>query len=179
MSAFRIRESTQNDVPGMAKVRVDTWRSAYKGIVPDEFLERLSYQSTAEGWQKAFWENRKPGVAVFVAENEQKEIVGIAICGPEQSQDPIYRGEIYVLYVLPQYQNQGIGREHVAACVQHLIQQLAVETMLIWVMAENPYRRFYESLGGKLVREKTKEIGGELISEVGYGWEELYKLATP
>ena len=88
-----------------------------------------------------------------------------------------YHGEIYVLYVLPQNQNQGIGRRLVAACVQHLIQQLAVETLLIWVIAENPYRRFYESLGGRTVREKTKEIGGKMISEVGYGWEAIHKLA--
>jgi hypothetical protein len=50
--------------------------------------------------------------------------------------------------------------------------------MLIWVIAENTYRRFYESLGGKLVRKKTKEIGGMMISEVSYGWEEIHKLAT-
>jgi ribosomal protein S18 acetylase RimI-like enzyme len=46
-----------------------------------------------------------------VAENQQKEIVGITICGPEQNQDSIYHAEIYVLYVLPQYPNQGIGRK--------------------------------------------------------------------
>ena len=178
MSVFHIREAHQNDVPGMAKVRVDTWQADYKGIVPDDFLESLSYQSTSERWQKAFWENRNPDVAVFVAENELKDIVGIAICGLEQSQDPIYHGEIYVLYVLPQHQNQGIGRGLVAACVRHLIQKLKVESMLIWVIAENPYRRFYESLGGKLVRKKTKEIGGMMISEVSYGWEEIHKLAT-
>ena len=177
MSVFHIRAAHQNDVLGMAKVRLDTWRATYRSIVPDEFLKGLSYQSTSERWQKAFWENRKPGVAVFVAENELKDIVGIAICGPEQSQDPIYLGEIYVLYVLPQHQNQGIGRELVAACVRHLIQKLKVETMLVWVIAENPYRRFYESLGGKLVRKKTKEIGGKVIAEVGYGWQEVHQLA--
>jgi GNAT superfamily N-acetyltransferase len=177
MSVFQIREANQNDVAGMAKVRVETWQAAYQGIVPEDFLDNLSIQSTAERWQKTFWENRKPEVAVLVAENEWKDVVGIAICGPEESQDPIYQGEIYVLYVLPEYQNQGIGGGLVAACVQHLIQQLRVETMLVWVIAENPYRRFYESLGGRLVREKTKEIGGKMIAEVGYGWEELDRLA--
>jgi ribosomal protein S18 acetylase RimI-like enzyme len=177
MPVVHIREALPGDVAGMAKVRVDTWQAAYKGIVPDVYLESLSYRSTAERWQESFWEHRDPGVAVFVAEYESGDIVGIAVCGPEQSQDPVYQGEIYVLYVLPQYQNQGIGRELVAACVQHLIQQLSFETMLIWVIAENPYRRFYESLGGKWVREKTKEIGGKMIAEVGYGWEEIRKLA--
>ena len=176
MSIFRIREAKRSDVEGMVKVRVDTWKAAYKGIVPDEFLENLSYQHISERWKKAFWENRTPGVEVFVAENEQKEIVGIAICGPELSQDPICHGEIYALYVLPQNQNQGIGRELVATCVQYLVQQLEVKTMLIWVIAENPYRKFYETLGGKMVREKIKEIGGKEILEVAYGWEDIHSL---
>jgi GNAT superfamily N-acetyltransferase len=176
MCVFQIREANQNDVVGMAKVRVETWQATYQGIVPDVFLAGLSIQSTAERWQKTFWENRRPEVAVFVAENERKDIVGIAICGPEESQDPIYHGEIYVLYVLPEYQNQGIGSGLAASCVQHLIQQLIVGTMLVWVIAKNPYRRFYESLGGRLVREKTKEIGGKMILEVGYGWDEIDKL---
>lgn len=161
---------------GMATVRVETWRATYKGILPDDFLENLSHQRVAERWKNAFWENRNPGVGLFIAESEQSEVVGIAICGPEQSQDTVYQGEIYVLYVLPAYQGQGIGRALVAACVRHLISQLAIQTMLIWVIAENPYQRFYESLGGKLVREQTREIGGKMISEAGYGWEDIHRL---
>jgi ribosomal protein S18 acetylase RimI-like enzyme len=131
----------------------------------------LSYQTAAEGWQKALTETKTPDEAVFVAENEGKEIVGIASCGPVRSQDPFYQGEIFVLYVLPGFQRQGIGRWLVAACAQHLIHRINVETLLIWVMAENPYRAFYESLGGKAVREKTVEVGGKIILDVGYGWK--------
>lgn len=178
MSLFRIRAARQNDFEGIAKVRVDTWRVAYKGIVPDSFLDELSYQNIAERWREVFWEKKSPGVAAFVAENEWEDIVGIAICGPEQTHDSIYLGEIYILYVLPQYQNQGIGHALVAACVRHLEQQLSANTMLIWTLAESPYRRFYESLGGKAVREKTKEIGGKMVPEVGFGWEEIHQLAT-
>ncbi len=177
MSVFHIREAREEDVFGMAKVRVDTWRVAYKEIMPDDLLENLSYQATAERWRKAFWEDKDPNVAVFVAENEQSEIIGIAICGLESNQDPIYQGEIYVLYVLPEYQRQGIGRRLVASCAEYLIQQLRVKTMLIWVLADNPYRRFYESLGGKVIQEKTKEFGGKMLSEVGYGWEEISELS--
>ena len=173
MATFHVREATQNDVLGMAKVRVDTWRAAYKGIIPDDFLEGLDYQRVADRWRDTFWEDRNPAIAVFVAENEQAEIVGIAICGPEQSQDAFYQSEIYVLYVLPQYQTQGIGRKLVDACIQHLVHKLNLKSLLIWVIAENPYRRFYESLGGKAVKEKTQEIGGKLIKEIGYGWEAI------
>ena len=176
MTPFHIREAKQEDALGMAKVRVETWRSAYQGIVPDEFLESLSYADISERWKRVFWEERDPNTAVFVAESEPGEIIGIAISGMEQNHDPIYHGEIYVLYVLPQNQNRGIGRQLVAACVRHFVDTLRIRTMLIWVLADNPYRRFYESLGGKIVREKTQEIGGKLLAEVGYGWDEINSL---
>ena len=173
MPMVQIREAKKEDIFNMAKVRVDTWKSAYKGIVSDEFLENLSYEGTAERWKQVFWKDRNADTAAFVAENLDGKVIGIAVCGPEQGNDPVYQGEIYVLYVLPENQHQGVGRSLVAACVQHLIQNLRMQSMLIWVLAKNPYRRFYESLGGKAVREKTQEIGGKLLSEVGYGWEEL------
>jgi ribosomal protein S18 acetylase RimI-like enzyme len=177
MAVFTIRKAHQNDADGMAKVHVDTWRFAYQGILPADFLESLSVRTSAEKWRLAFAEMKTPEEAVFVAENEANEIVGIASCGPERSQDHIYQGEIYVLYVLPTCQRQGVGRRLVAACIGHLVQQLGVETLLIWVLAENPYRKFYESLGGRLVREKSVEVGGETILDVGYGWEQIHKLA--
>lgn len=176
MSAFHIREAKQEDTLGMATVRVETWKATYRGILPDDFLNNLSQQQVAQHWKKMFWEEKHAGVGLFVAENDRDEIIGIAICGPEQNNAPQYRGEIYVLYVLPAYQNRGIGKALLAACVQHLIRELAAKTMLIWVIAENPYRRFYEILGGKPVKEKTQKIGGKMILEAGYGWEEIDRL---
>jgi ribosomal protein S18 acetylase RimI-like enzyme len=176
MPAFHIREAKREDLLAMATVRVKTWRATYKGILSNAFLEKLSYRNVADHWKKIFWQASEPGVGLFVAENERDEIIGIAICGPEQNRDAEYRGEIYVLYVLPEHQNQGIGKALVSACVRHLIRELGAKTMLIWVIAENPYRQFYESLGGKQVREKQQEVGGKTIVEAGYGWDGLEKL---
>ncbi len=111
-----------------------------------------------------------------MAENELMEIIGYAFCGPEESGDLEYRGEIYALYVLPLYHKRGIGRSLVAASTRHLTENLHLETMLIWVMAANPSREFYEHLGGKAVREKIKDIGGQMVPEVGYGWGAIRRL---
>ena len=92
------------------------------------------------------------------------------------SGDPDYRAEIYGLYVHPMFQRQGVGRALVAASARYLIENLHLDTLLIWVMAANPNRKFYEHLGGKAVREKIKEIGGQMVPEVGYGWEEILRL---
>ncbi|HSL29057.1 MAG TPA: GNAT family N-acetyltransferase [Anaerolineales bacterium] len=176
MSTFQIRAAEMNDAQDMAVVRVETWRATYRGMIPDAFLQALSAEALAENWRKAFWEDGDRGLGIFVAEDEQNHIVGIAICGPSQEPDPAYEGEIYVLYVLPAYQNQGIGRALVAACARHLTQVMGLKSMLVWVIAENPYRRFYESLGGIFVREKHQEIGGKIITEAGYGWIDIHVL---
>lgn len=47
------------------------------------------------------------------------------------------------------------------------------ESMSLWVLAQNPARRFYEQLGGTAVEEKTIEIGGRKLAEVAYGWDDL------
>jgi len=178
MLPIRIREATVDDTEGMARVRVDTWRCAYQGILPQDYLMSLSYEHTASRWRETLWKAPRPGSFVYVAVQETAEesgsnqIVGIAIAGPEQSGDAEYCGEVYVLYVLPAFQSQGIGRRLVAACVQRLLQN-KLESLIIWVIAKNPHRRFYESLGGKLVRQKEKEIGGVNLIEVGYGWQNV------
>jgi ribosomal protein S18 acetylase RimI-like enzyme len=178
MPVFTIRAAQQDDIPGMARVHVETWRAAYAGILPADFLAGLSVQTAVENWRKAFAGLKTPDEAVFVAETETGEIAGIAMCGPLRDPDPVYQGEIYLLYVLPKHQNQGVGRRLFAACARHLAQRLNLQTMLVWVMAENPYRKFNESLGGKPAREKTVEVGGKTITDVGYGWEAIDRLAT-
>src|SRR5687768_14300531 len=120
MSTFHVRTAKQDDALGMAVVRVETWRATYKGMVPDAFLQALSPEDLAEHWRTAFWAEKDRSLGIFLAEDEQGQIVGIAICGPGQDRDPLYEGEIYVLYVLPAYQNQGIGKALVTACVRHL-----------------------------------------------------------
>jgi hypothetical protein len=47
-----IREITYNDVPAIAQIHVDTWRTTYQGIIPDKYLATLSYQKRESGWLK-------------------------------------------------------------------------------------------------------------------------------
>lgn len=56
--------------------------------------------------------------------------------------------------------------------------QAGLPSMLVWVLAANPARSFYERLGGKRVRGSRIEIGGELLDEVGYGWADTRALAA-
>lgn len=83
MSKPLIRRAVEKDLPGMVKVRVDTWRSAYRGLVPDTYLDSLSYERIVERWREWLFLSPPPKNAAFVAEDGQAGIVGIAVCGPE------------------------------------------------------------------------------------------------
>lgn len=170
-----IREARQGDTPGMAKVQVDTKKDFYPSFYPQEVLDKLSYERTAASWNRNLWEHRTPpGAFAYVAEDETQngEIVGILIGGPDVDDDPEYEAEIYVLYVLPEYHHQGIGRALVRAAARRLAQE-GYGNLLIWVLEKNPSRAFYESIGGAVVRTRDMDFNGYVMPEVGYGWPDL------
>lgn len=164
-----IRAATHNDIPAIAKVNVDTWRTTYRGIVPDEHLANLSYEHRANGWDKIFNHASENGYFTYVAENESGEIIGFASGGEERTGDPVYKGDLKAIYILQNQQGKGIGRCLVQTFAKKL-HLLGINTMLVWVLVDNPACQFYAALGGKLVHEKEIEIGGKPLIAVAYGW---------
>lgn len=172
---MRIRPAAIHDADVMAKVKVDTWRSAYRDIVPSAYLESLSYEQTAEGWRRGILQSRSPDVAAYVAEETDRQVVGIAMCGPAEGVGRPGVGQVYVMYVLPQFQRRGVGRGLMQACGRHLVER-GMESLVVWVLKENPYRGFYQGLGGVLAGEKQEELGGAMLAEVAYEWSDIRKV---
>lgn len=142
-----IRPATADDAPAIAHVQVKTWQSAYRGIVADEFLDTFSESHRTSRWTEIF---QHPDQITFVAEDEGDGVVGFANGGSERSGREDFRGELCGLYVLPEWHGKGIGRRLVATFARSLIDS-GFDTMLVWVLADNPFRRFYEHLGGRLI----------------------------
>ncbi len=163
-----IRKAHAQDVPAIAKVHVDTWRTTYQGIIASEFLDSLSYQESERMWQNGITSSPNPA-SLCVAETPGGKVVGFAAAGHEREGDKTYPGEIYAIYLLQTYQRQGIGSSLFRACAQELNQR-GFTRFLLWVLKANPSRQFYEALGGKYLREKEIRIGNERILEVAYAW---------
>jgi GNAT superfamily N-acetyltransferase len=164
-----IREATHNDVPAIARVHVDTWRTTYQGIVPDEHLANLSYERRANGWYQILSHAPEDGNVTYIAEEEPGEIVGFANGEVERTGDPLYKGELTAIYIRQSHQGKGSGRYLVQAVAGRLY-LLGINSMMVWVLVDNPACQFYSALGGKLVHEKELEIGGKPLIEVAYGW---------
>ena len=148
-----IREAQLSDAPAIARVHVDTWSTTYRGIVSEKHLASLSYEQRGKVWRDTL--SRTDGLqSVFVAEEIGGEVAGFASGGPEGSEYTAYAGELYVVYILESSQRKGIGQRLTAALAQRLLQD-GMPSMLVWVLEQNhPARRFYEALGGTLVREQ-------------------------
>jgi GNAT superfamily N-acetyltransferase len=169
-----IRAARVEDAAGIARVHVNAWRTTYKGIVPDAHLANLSYERGAVYWTRRLNELTDQ-MFVYVAEDEQGQIVGFVEGGPERRHDAEYPAELYAIYILKEYQGRGLGRRLTHELVKSLL-EAGMNAMLVWALAENPFRRFYEALGGQYVRPEQFELGGAMLDEVAYGWPDLSAL---
>jgi ribosomal protein S18 acetylase RimI-like enzyme len=163
-----IRPITLEDAPGVAWVRQQGWKSAYRRIVPDEVLDQMDYAAGIERWSDII---RDPAERCLFCAEIDKQIVGFCVGGLERDLDPDFDGEMYALYVLPEKQRCGVGRALMQSGLDWLSSH-GYRKMLIWVLRDNlPARRFYEVMGGTAVRERFIEIGGVSLAEVGYGYD--------
>ena len=168
---MRIRKAVLADAKGIAKVHVNSWRSTYKGIIPEEVLQRMSYNE-----REARWMQMIPEYPVFVAETGEGEIIGFASGGKERSGNyPEFDGELYAIYLLQQCQGQGIGKALVKKIAESL-KEMGSCSMLVLVLAENKSRYFYESLGAKLISTEQETIAGMKFSELVYGWKSIEQI---
>ncbi|MEQ2528403.1 GNAT family N-acetyltransferase [Bacillaceae bacterium CLA-AA-H227] len=166
--SINIRKAILTDAKGIAKVHVDSWRTTYLNIVPDEFLNSLNYESFEQRWN-----NNIPNGGVYVAETESGEIVGFSSGGKERSGNyEGFDGEIYAIYILKEYQGQGIGRKLVKPIAVEM-KELGHNSMLVLVLKDNPSRHFYEALGAKYIDEVEVEIGGKHLPELVLGWDDI------
>jgi ribosomal protein S18 acetylase RimI-like enzyme len=165
----QVRRAEIADASAIAGVYVDTWRSAYRGLLPDDFLDALDERAYEERWRRSLAvETTRTYVAVA-----GREVVGFASGGRERAGEDAFEGELYAIYVAEDEQRRGHGRRLVEATARGLA-ELGLRDMIVWVLRDNHAARvFYERLGGVYVRTQPITIGAALLQEVAYGWREL------
>ncbi len=162
-----IRPADWSDIEGMARVSVDTWALTYADVLPAAYLERMRYAAQENQRSRMM---HAAGVYHFVAiEPTAGEVVGYASCGPARNAGSSVSGEIYELYVQNGFQSRGIGRRLFRAARNQLASD-GHETMIVWVLSDNPNLGVYPRLGGWLHGKKTIRVGGAPIEETGYTW---------
>lgn len=171
--AVRVRRAVVDDADAIERIRTDTWRDAYRDLMPDSLLDGLGYDATR---RRAQMSALPPHQFVLVAEHEGA-VVGFCVGGRSRTPDDPLCAEVYAIYVLPEHHGRGAGRALLQAAAKELVER-GLPSMIIWVLRENaPSRRFYERMGGIWVRDEERELEGVRITESGYGWEDIAPLA--
>ncbi len=175
--AYLVRIADFNDAAGIGDVHVVGWRSAYRGILPDDYLDGMSDIRHSAFWADVLDNENRAGVT-FIAEAEGGDgIVGFADCGPERAAKDPGASEIFALYVVPKWQRQGVGRTLVEACAGHLAVGGA-SALVIRVLERNEAAcAFYEALGGVPDGKHRIAVAGAPLIEVSYVWEDIRSLA--
>ena len=163
-----IRPAETDDAPAIAKVHVETWRAAYQGIVPQDYIDTLTVQSRTLSWVRLL-ERGGRDLITLVSEDHNGRIVGFGSGGPIRHREPRFAAEISTLYISPRAQRQGHGRRLFLALANRLGLR-GLKGLFVWVLAENPARAFYEAMGGREVNEITRDFAGAPLREIGYGW---------
>ncbi|HVU12456.1 MAG TPA: GNAT family N-acetyltransferase [Phototrophicaceae bacterium] len=141
-----IRAAVVADAVGIARVHVLTWQHAYRGQMPDRFLDSLSMEQRTQTW-KANLSNPRPKARTLAAV-EGDQIVGFCGIGASREADAgESSGELYAIYVDSAFMRQGIG----AALMNEALRLLREDGFMhatLWVLTSNTQARgFYEHFG--------------------------------
>jgi ribosomal protein S18 acetylase RimI-like enzyme len=171
----RIRSARPDDAPAIARVHVETWRDAYRGIVADTTLDSLDVGQRTGKWREIL--SAAPDVSSlnYVAEGSDT-VVGFASGGRTRQPSLSYDAELYALYVRPDFQRCGVGRRLTRAVVEEL-ERRGFRSLMVEVFEANAAgRRFYETLGAMPLGETQLVHDGVTHPTSLYSWASLRDL---
>lgn len=169
MMEIHIRRAIKDDIPGIAKVHVDSWKTTYKGIFPNEFLGNITYEQREKQWENIFQQEDEYQFR-FVAETLNGEIVGFIDGGVERTGTYNCEGELYAIYLLQEYQGMKIGQKLFQALLSDC-KNNDMQSLLVWVVTNNPSKKFYEKFNPEKIDAKFLERLN--VEETAYCWRDI------
>jgi ribosomal protein S18 acetylase RimI-like enzyme len=168
-SDMHVRTAWSSDAAAMGALVVRAWQAAYRGLMPDDYLDDLTVDDRADLWTRVLTGELDPPRAVFVAEDDGGRVVGFVAVGGEMDVADATRGEVYALNVDPGRWGHGVGRALLAAGCGHL-RVAGFATAVLWVHRDNARAcRFYRAAGWRADgTERRADALGVEVPEVRY-----------
>lgn len=163
-----VRPICSEDASAVAMIHAASWRSAYRGVLRQEFLDGELLAN-----RLALWTRRLSPIPEshfgFLSQLEE-ETTGFSFAFGKH--DSTWGTQIDNLHVLPKYIGRGMGRQLLQALCERSEATQPEVGLYLWVYEQNvDARRFYEKLGGKTVeRLEIQPPGGGTASEIRYVW---------
>jgi ribosomal protein S18 acetylase RimI-like enzyme len=161
-----IRPATVDDVAEVAAVQVASWRSAYAGLLPADFLAGLDVTARAEQWRQ----NLTTAEGTVLLAQQSGRIVGFVAVGPAED-DPTV-GTLYAIYVDPSHWGDGVGHALHDAGLQ-ILRDLGCGSVRLWVLRGNDRATaFYVRHGWtRDGRERVEDYLGIELPVIGFSRE--------
>ena len=169
---IHIRNAQLEDCPGLARVQVDSYRTAYASLFPESYLAQFTYEEQEQDWRD--WVATHPDDLLLVAGSDDK-VSGYLLARAQPDIYPGYDAEILAMHVRQAEQGRGIGSQLLKAAVKAL-EGGGCRSVMLWTLQDNPVCRWYERLGGKVLGEKRNLVEDWEIVEIAYGWETISSL---
>jgi GNAT superfamily N-acetyltransferase len=167
---LRIRLATADDAAAIAVVHVCAWQAAYRGLLPQDYLDSLDPERRREGWVDILAASDPPRAGTLVIETGP-EIVGFAGVCPSRDDDadPLTVGEIPAIYLLAAHWGTGSGRRLMAAAVA-MLGDGGYRAATLWVLDTNERaRRFYRAGGWRADGAVKQDVShGIELTELRY-----------
>jgi ribosomal protein S18 acetylase RimI-like enzyme len=161
-----IRGARISDAQDIAEVHDSAWRDAYRGIIPGRELEKMVARRGPRWWQGAIRQGTRLTVLDF-----DESVSGYTSYGRNRVPSLPYGGEIFELYLMPEFQGMGFGRRLFDAARRDLA-NFGLRSTLVWALADNDRAlAFYAHLGGRIVRRAEERVGSETRGRVAFGFD--------
>jgi ribosomal protein S18 acetylase RimI-like enzyme len=133
------------DVPDNARIHAMSWQHAYRGQMPDQFLDGIDVGKRARMWRETIAD---PDKHVLVVEDKNRRVIGFCLmCRSRDDDAGPATAEVSAIYIHPEKWRTGIGRMLLTESVARFREKGFDETTL-WVLEGNDRARcFYESFG--------------------------------
>lgn len=162
-----IRTAAIEDAASISRVQVETWKTTYRGIVPESYLAGMSVDQRTPRWR----EHLSTAEHTLVAECDGK-VAGFISGGIIRDPLEAYDAELYAIYLLLRFQRSGIGTQLLIELARRL-DRAGFKSMAVWLFEANAAARFYEKSGAVRIGAKEREIDGVQIPLLAYGWQSL------
>jgi ribosomal protein S18 acetylase RimI-like enzyme len=160
-----IRKAEAGDAEGIAEVHYASWSGAYSGIIPHKTLTGMLNRRGPKWWANAI---RKASSILIVEMNG--EVVGYATLGRNRSRDLKQQGEIYEIYLKPEYQGIGLGSKLFDAARDKLSAH-GLKGFVVWALEDNVGATdFYAGAGGRDVAEGVEIFEQKALKKVAFVW---------
>jgi ribosomal protein S18 acetylase RimI-like enzyme len=162
---IEVRRAKPSDAHGIATTHDEAWRGAYQGVIPGPELDKLINRRGPQWWDCAIRKGSRIAVLAF-----GECIAGYANYGRNRARSLYYDGEIYELYMRPEFQGLGYGRKLFNAARRDLVQS-GLQSLVVWALSDNePAVSFYRALAGKPVARSSERFGERVLDKVAFAW---------